>query len=451
MRWCLGLFTFLLISLALPQGASADILFINMNGSATEIPAAQEAADYLGERLYVLPETSKGPPSSKYNSKLLSQDLVRLAKLGVRPRAMIVSGHHVKNQGYFGKNGEISLYRLFNLVPNDDADVHAFFASLQSLYLWGCYTGTLTHVNPLLTGYGTVFSNTKYIVGFADKAPLATVPASGQVLKDMLTRESQFRSRAPQQMWELLKQVSASYKDQYDFIVHKERTFMTKDSYSSIDDFVASCQDESSRQDLLQSVLLVWKYYWNEIGPLPVDTAKSPLREAYRNLQRNNFCIQMGVVELNQVQEIPPLSTVIRLIYYKNVIQNFARLHAPAVEFAKSELESIGLTDLEFLTQLPKIERGDAMKRLDGVHKSLKKIFPDFKSDVEQRANYLYFNAMINDIESVIYPSEEFVPQTWIDSNSSEKSRFPILNDFVKGKERMRKKALRQLEGPSDL
>lgn len=441
MHWCSRFFTLLIIPLALASVANADIVFINMNGSVTEIPAVQDAANRLGEKLYVLPATN----TPGYKTVQLTQDLVRLAKLGVRPRAMVISGHHVKNQGYFGSNGEVSLHRVASLLPYDDPEtlpqVQSFFASLQALYLWGCYTGTLTNVDRLLLGDNSVFVNTKYVVGFADKAPISTNADSGKTLRQMLLLESQFRSVSGEQIPSLIKSVSS----QYDFIIHRGQSFATQDGFSRVDRFLESCQSEESKKSILQAVLLVWKYYWNEVGPIPEDPGKSPLREAYRQLQRNNFCLQMGAVQFHQVGEIPPLSTVIRLIHYKNVVKNFNRLYAPALSRAQKELQTLGFENVDLITQLEQTERGLAMKKFEEMHKSLKSFFPKFQSDPEERTNYLYFNRMLNDFESVLYPSEDYIPQSWIEPNASAMSWFMILNDFSKGKDNARKKALSQL------
>lgn len=443
MRWYFGVIASLLLTalLAAPGAARADIVFVNMNGSVTEIPAAQAAATQLGERLYVLPAQE----TPGYDTEQLTRDLVRLAKIGVRPRAMVVSGHHVKNQGYFGSNGEISLHRITALVANEEPQtqlqVQSFFASLQSLYLMGCYTGTLTNADRLVLGYNTVFTNTKFVVGFADKAPISTNADSGRVLKTLLLRESQLRQTPATQLPQLISSISTTL----DIIVHRGNTFATKDGSSEVDSFIASCQNAESKQAILDAVLLVWKYYWNEVGPLPEETGKGPLREAYRHLQRNNFCLQMGVVELNQVQEIPALSTVIRLIFYKNVVNNFARLYANALLTVQKEFAALGIQNTEFLTQLEQTERGLLMEKLSGLHKSVKKALPGFTSDPEQRAKYLYYYRMINDIEAVIYPSEDFIPQSWIDPISQERTRFRVLNNFEKGKASARKKAFNQL------
>ncbi len=421
--------------------AHGDIIFINMNGSVTEIPAVQATANRLGEKLYVLPVTN----APGYNTTQLTQDLVRLAKLGVRPRAMVVSGHHVKNQGYFGTNGEVSLHRITSLLPYDDPEampqIQSFFRSLQSLYLWGCYTGTLANVDALLLGNNTVFANTKYIVGFADKAPISTNAGSGKTLEQMLLLEPHFRSASSELIPQLIKNVST----QYDFIIHRGQSFATQDGFSQVDSFIESCQSEENKKNILQSVLLVWKYYWSEISPLPEDTGKSPLRETYRQLQRNNFCLQMGAVQLYQVGEIPPLSTVIRLIYYRNIVKNFSHIYASQLAFAKKELESIGIKDADLITQLDQTVRDSAIKKLEELHKSLKQIFPQFQSDLDQRANYLYFNRMLNDIEAVIYPSEDYIPQSWIEPGATKMSWFRVLNDFNKGKANTRKKAMSQL------
>ncbi|MGZ3746413.1 MAG: hypothetical protein ACXWRE_03625 [Pseudobdellovibrionaceae bacterium] len=443
MQGLLSLLILLMTSFMGLKKAHADIVFVNMNGSISEIPAVQETANALGERLYVLPSTN----APGYNTKQLAQDLVRLAKLGVRPRALIISGHHVKDQGYFGTNGEVSLLQLARLLSSSgdsetSSQVQSFFAGLHSLYLWGCYTGTLNNVTLLVSPGNAPFANIQYIVGFADKAPISSNADSGRTLGQMLRLEPQLRSVSGGQLPQLIRSVST----QYDFIIHRGQSFATRDGFSQVDRFIEACQSEESNKGLLEAVLLVWKYYWNEIGPLPEDPGKGPLREAYRHLQKNNFCLQMAAVNLYQVEEIPPLSTVIRLLYYKNVVKNFSRIYASQLDYAKRELEALGLQNVGFLTQLEQTERGAAIQKLQEFHDSLKSTFPLYQSDIEQRASYLYYYRMLEDVEGVIYPSEEDVPQSWIEPNATERAWFRVLDDFTKGKENARKKALRQLQ-----
>jgi len=435
MHWSLGLFTLLFVWLSSPQQAFADILFVNLNGSVKEIPAVQVAARQMGENVYVLPAQA----TTTYNTQQLADDLVRLANQGVRPHTMIVSGHHVKNEGFFGSvsTDGVALYAVPNLVP-DTEPVQEFFAGIQSIYLWGCYTGTLNSVSRLLNGTYPAYANIKFIVGFADKAPLSTEVLSGQTLKEFLLKESQFRAASPQQMSSLLTTISSYNK--YDFILHKGGYFLTKDGISTQANFIESCQSDTARDNLDNAVKLIWKYYWNEAGPIPDDTSKGPLRQAYRQLQRNNFCINMGVVKLNNVDEIPPLPTVIRLIFYKNVMHNFTRVYAAQLAYAKQELQGAGLQDVDFIAQMEQTDRGTLIKKFENMHKYIK---DNFYSDVniDKRTNYIYFSTMVDDFESVVFPSEDYVPQSWIETASSEKAWFPVLNDFAKAKSQSRAKA----------
>jgi len=425
----------------IPQ-AQADIVFINLNGGATEIPAVQSVAAQMGERVYVLPK--KGPGQyNDYETTQLTSKLIELAKQGVRPRALIVSGHHSKNEGFWGTNGEASLYYIGKILPKEGQEgyqeAHDFFASLQSLYLWGCYTGQLGNAYRLLNGENAAFPNTKYVVGFGEKGPLNTDPLSGRMLKELLLKESQLRAATAEQTFALLKTIP-SYQ-QRDLLIHKGSTFFSQAGAISQEQFVRSCSEESRKEALKKSIQLIWDYYWNRVGPLPDNTAKSDLRSAYEDLQRNNFCFKMGAVDLSKhFGEVPVPSNVVRLIFYKTVIKNFAHLYANHLSYAEKELAAHGITQLEFLPYIDQVERGEVMRRLEEAHRQVAEKYKS-KTSPQARANYIYLNGVLDDIEEVVYPNGEYIPLRWIEPNSTDWASLSHFSQFEKAKAAANEKA----------
>ncbi|MBK9323947.1 MAG: hypothetical protein IPM97_13560 [Bdellovibrionaceae bacterium] len=434
--------TFALVLSWVPQ-VKADIIFINLNGSATEIPAIQSVAAQMGERVYILPQKGPGEYTSQYETIQLTTELVELAKQGVRPRALVVSGHHSKNEGFWGTNGEASLYYIGKILPKQGEEgyqeAREFFASLQSVYLWGCYTGQLGHVYRLLNGENAAFPNTKYVVGFGEKGPLNTDPLSGRMLKDVLLKESQLRNGTTEQTYTLLKTIP-SYQ-QRDLLIHKGTTFVSKIGAMTQEQFIRSCADSSRKEVLKNSIQLIWDYYWNRIGPIPENTSKSELREAYENLQRNSYCIKMGAVDLSKhFGEVPSPSNVIRLIFYKNIIRNFSRLYAEHLSYTEKELAAHGISNLGFLTEIDQTDRGEVMSKIQEAHRQIADKYKS-KTNPEARAKFLYLNGILDDIEEVVYPNGQYVPLRWIDPVSNEFTDFSFFSQFEKALETAKKEA----------
>ncbi|RYZ62549.1 MAG: hypothetical protein EOP09_18685, partial [Proteobacteria bacterium] len=304
--------------------AHADIVFLNMNGSATEIPAAQAVANANGERLYVIPKNPGAISAENYDTKNVVQELTELALQGVRPRTMIVSGHHAREEGFWGKNGEVALYYMAEIAPRQGQpghqEIHEFFRSLQSVYLWGCYTGSLSHAAMMVNGENKGFPNVQFVVGFGEKGPINTDPLSGRMLSDVLKRESLFRSGSMEQTFQLLKTVPAH--QQRDLIIHRGKNFVSHDGWSNQEVYLRSCVDESRKQRLADSIQTIWDFNYAKRGEVPEDTSKGELRMAYQELQRYNFCFGMGAVKFSQFKDIPEMSDTLRLIFFKNVKKN---------------------------------------------------------------------------------------------------------------------------------
>ena len=439
MRSFRGLWTLLLIALGAQlvaaTAAHADIVFLNMNGSATELPAVQALAHANGERVFVIPKNRGLVSAEDYNTKNVTAELVELAMQGVRPRTLIVSGHHAREEGFWGKNGEVALYFLEDHIPAEGKRGHRegleFFESLQSLYLWGCYTGSFTHAADLLTGENLAFKNVRYVVGFGEKGPLNTDPVSGRILIDVLRKENQFRSGNMEKAFQLLKTVPSYQKR--DVIIYRGKEFVSQDGWSNQDTYLKSCDDEARKQRLANSIRTIWDHYRAKRGPVPEDTAKGELRLAYQDLQRYNFCTSMGAVKFPQFKEIPESSFTIRLIFYKNVLKNFMRQHSEHLALASKDLRSAGFKDTEFLIDFGQLDRASLIKKLDNLMEQSEIIFPEGLSGAMKEKEIYYYN-LIRDLQMVVFTDAEAIPVDWIDPISSAKASFNVFGKFSKSK-----------------
>lgn len=433
-----GLWTLILATLALAASmneARADIIFLNMNGSATEIPAVQALARANGERLIVIPKNPGALSAQEYITKNAVTEMVELAMQGVRPRTLIVSGHHSREEGFWGKNGEVALYYIEDLLPTAGQpgyrEAHEFFQSLQSVYLWGCYTGSLTHAADMLDGQNAAFANVRYVVGFGEKGPINTDPLSGRMLADALSKEAQLRSGGMDQTFQILKTIP-SYQ-QRDLIIHKGKSFVSHEGWSNQDMYLKSCVDESRKQRLAGSIGTIWEYYYGKRGPVPDDTAKGELRLAYQELQRYNFCISMGAVKFSQFEEIPELTFTLRLIFYKNVLKNFIRQNGPQLSVASSELRAGGFKDVDFVNQFEQLDRAVLIKKLKSLTAQTEVLYPPGLSG-DRKAKKIYYYNLIRDLQMVVFTDAEAIPATWIDSGAKATASFNALGKFEEAK-----------------
>jgi hypothetical protein len=419
--------------LALPA-ARADIIFLNTNGGATEIPAVQAVAQQTGEQVYVIPKNPVADANS-YSTPEFYKELLELARRGVRPRAMIVSGHHVRNEGFWGKLGQVSIYYFTRLAPKpnepDYQQVQEFFGGIQSVYLWGCYTGNLTNVYRLLDGSNDLFRKLKYVVGFGEKGPLNTDPLSGRMLKDVLQKESQLRAGAFEQTLQILTTVPAY--QQRDLMIHRGSTYITPAGIMSQADYLKSCSDPIRTQIFNTSIQNVWDYYWNQKAAIPADTSKIDLRTAYVELQRYYFCVEKDQApDVKNKKNVPTLSMTLRLIYFKNIFRNFLDLYAPYLEFTQKELQKYGIQDVDYLTQMGSLDRPAISQKLESTHALISARFAG--DQPQNKALRIYLKTMIADIMEVVYVNETLVPSTWIEPGAKDFTSFDTLGNFEKAK-----------------
>jgi hypothetical protein len=434
------LIAFALIFIAGSGIARADIVFVNMNNATQELAAVKAMAQKTGERVYILPDSQSHyqPDNGQtekglYQTPQLTEDIIRLAKSGVRPRSMVFSGHHVEGLYFYGSSGGVHVHRLKQYLEEQPAspETNAFFSSITSLHLWGCYSGTFSNTQKLTSVQDSPFLNLKSIFGFLKKGPLGTSTVSGNLLRDSLTRSEQIlRTADRKSKSDILKKVVGSAN--YDLVVYQGDSIFTKSSVNTREDFIRNCQAPRTYKVLTESVQLINKY--NEgLLPIPDSTYESPLRDAYQKLQEYNYCLQMKAIKRPPGEDFIPVDNVVRLIFYKNIMANFARLYAKPLQYISQKLASKGIEHAEVYTHLADVDRSTLISLHNDIYNQINNnLGSDENLQTEQGlADMLYLRKLIEEVRAVIYPSEEFVPEAWKDPGAVYGSgTFKILGHF---------------------
>jgi hypothetical protein len=421
------IFAFVIFAVAGPAVAHADIVFVNLNNATQEISALRALGEQTHERVFILPDANSqyviddGPTKNKlYQTPQLTEDLIRLAKAGVRPRAMVFSGHHVENQYFYGSVGSVFVHNIpENLAKYPGSpEVTAFFSGITSLYLWGCYSGTFSNTLKLVNFQESPFSNLKIIFGFLKKGPLGTSVVSGNLLREAVGRSEQILQFGQNQSkLATLKKIMASSK--YDLIAYQGDVVFTKTSAATKADILRACQAPSTLRMMSETMPLVLQYD-DGLLPIPVNTSESPLRSAYHRLQEFNYCWQLNLVPESIAKRAIPIDSVVSLIFYRNIVTNFARLYASQLRGVSERLAKYGIEHADIYTRLPQIERGELIKLHDDVNKQIIKKFsvngePQSETD---EAKMIYLQNLIKEITYVIHPNEDFVPEEWKEENA---------------------------------
>ncbi|MGK5083458.1 hypothetical protein WDW37_09130 [Bdellovibrionota bacterium FG-1] len=373
--------------------AHADILFIDMNGSAREVSAAREAASARHEKLLVFPDlpdevrremavlrtmiaTAKKGSTASISahervlalSRQYSQSMPNLEKVlqaadlaHQKIASVVVSGHRAKNGTYFGTfiirpDEEITDDVLMNLFKSH----HSTQDSLTGIFLWSCYAGS----KPNIEEWKKSWPQLQIIFGFQEQSPLGDSDQARDVLRDVLTRQSELALQND------LATASAA-------ISHVSSSLSTSLSGAIGPCWVAAGRPEMSTllyaqsgcpPSLSKDLLRLIQTYWdirNATGydDVPRDEPKNPLRQLNKYLYNHPECFR-------DLARVPSKSQVISLIHFPEVAKAFGRFHEDALREAENALRNAGapadvqipsldsgkVTRHEFLAQLRRLQ-----------------------------------------------------------------------------------------------
>lgn len=159
--------------------AFADILFVDINQSTSEVTAARKEAARRGERLVVVPpENSTAPIEEDLRTAMRAH-----TKSGRTFSTLIVSGHY-SQQRFYGKNRgrdlEITYTRLNGVLRDPQfADIRK---SIRSVLLWGCYTARPRAI----ADWKALLPRTQLLAGFNFAAPPSTALSSPVLMRNVL-------------------------------------------------------------------------------------------------------------------------------------------------------------------------------------------------------------------------------------------------------------------------
>lgn len=417
--------------LLLPKQAKADIVMINLNGSTQEVEALRKLTAKNKERLYVIPEDAS---DDTYDTEDVAGDLLDLARKGVRPRSVVISGHHYQDQYFYGDSGSLFLHKLSAALGPSRAEgsVRAFFDGVQSLYLWGCYSGTLGNTDKLISHIETPFNSLNHIVGFLKKGPLGVTKESGILLERAFDKETLLRRSSPTEKVSVLKTIVGSSR--YDLIVHQGDAYFTANESSSRINYQRTCATPAALAKFAADNKTLYKYYNGEAS-IPADTAGGPLRGAYEDLQEYKYCLKKNnICAANQSgyqYKAIPVETAIRLVYYKKVMANFAYAYASRLQYVHTVLQLYKFKNPDFLLQLGSLDRAVVIQKLADLNEENYRLNYD-DENVEKAAAYFFVREVLKDIRRAVYTAGASIPSAWTSSKATTLGYFKVLND-IKG------------------
>ncbi|MEK2689254.1 hypothetical protein [Bdellovibrio sp. GT3] len=424
---------------------------MDLNGNPKEIEAAKAAASLRGEKVIAIPEVTKEiaanqialkaktekaneeyfrkgcskrnsesaacSSASKYLNEAMANEnefrqkyqldrekldkfLKDLKNKDVHLSSMVVSGHDGNGQfgGIYGDLSDKDLASAFSSNP-------PLGDGIRSLALWGCYTANLSSLSMY---WKKSFPQVEVVVGFDKKGPLGNSPANWALLKDFLTQEKKLSAiKDENELQKALKRL--------DGVRITDAAICVGDKFSN----KSVTMDLKNVQSMCQGAYLkdakIYTCYLNaETGceNPPANTSNSELRRFYEQLQDYAHCKE--VLEPDQQVGMPSADTMIRLIHFSNIKNNFVQNFSQEISEYNKLLDKVGAPQSLQWGDIKKLSRGEILSKLNATASYL-----DDKGDVDTALNP-EFSALKNFFRMGIQPvlGDLNVPFTWVESGA---------------------------------
>ncbi len=450
----------LLILFGVSMSAGADILYLDMNLSIKEIVALRQAAAAMNEQAIIYPERTQAQEDEiepmwmqaedlqsqfincilnggsnctqleQQYSDLLTQVRAKAAAIGkidanaiekifadlsarnVKLSTIIISGHSSGRifSGLFGNTTIEGIQAAWNSHPD-------VVASVKSILLWGCYSGTFDNLN---NSWKKLFQGVRIFAGYETRAPLGIRDSSGTFLKDFLLHQAALMAaKTMDEVHQIFR--SIALVADLDGTAEIDDYYMTYDQVDLIPEMEKRCQ--SFPEPLLDTFRC---YNEGKLGcENPPPDHEGPLRDLYTFLQVNRHCTE---ILKSKYPDIPSPDYLIRLIYLDTVKSNFERHHNDEFPAFQSLLQQANFgTDID-PEQLIQATRAGDIQRWSNAQSVMNRrglrdgtITGDTQFDTLIRilvSQSALQQAMIAPSSSM--NSESCVPFSWVDPNSSE-------------------------------
>ena len=405
-------FLFLFLSVK----ASADILFLDLNNAPLEIAAARRAAAARGERLIVIPadgETLRGDN--------LAEELAELKNQNVRLTSMVISGHD-GNGAFSGTRGNLSEEEVRGALQANPPMAD----TIRSLLLWGCYTATPASIELV---WKQAFPNLVAVAGFDGSAPLSDKPGSSTYLEDFLKIEERLTKmtdiNALNSAFLTLRNVplmtSAACVNGV-FLKPGQRPRTMNQIMGECSERLARARREAGDVSSLEGRYSCYFEAAEGCEDPPANKQSSDLRSYYNEIQNTAHCSE--AFEASDLH-LPSPDQVIRLIYFRNVVDNFVFNYQIDIDRLNGFLDQLGAPSELKIGDLRGMTRAQIRQKYDDINNFLngiKKPATSNMSEVDIEFQALVKLAQIHvQTHSNTLRHMEGVPFSWVEPNSTQK------------------------------
>lgn len=473
-----NLFIYFIIFLALPfSAARADVLFLDVNNSPKEIEAAEKAAKKSGRKLVVVPDVDKETRARlndlqrrsndiqdqkidictkagrntpecaqitekyreirtafealqaehKISPSLIEAEIAKRARENKPFSTMIISGHDGTGE-FSGVFGEITDQEISGLIAKYPTQAN----SLRSLHLWGCYT---TSPGSLLNNWLHHFPHLSLVSGYDDQAPLNDKPYGWKYLAGVLEKEDELmQATDAKKLQRLLKQIPGA--NQTHAAIYACGSFASNGDYYELADLALKCDNFISEVKRLADPYLCFKNAKEPGCENPPDqTSQGPVREFYEALHKADACRNLEIGDWDNMDF--NRDEVLRLIFYKEVKVNFARIYGKDLEEIDQYMDKMGVDPKARFKNVGEMSRKEMMEAMEALGKYLQtKTGHEFPLDERSKGSQIKPKA--KDLSAEIKPlvalhrsisrtlvnlNSFCVPFNWIEKNASETTR----------------------------
>lgn len=389
----------ILLCFALPSWA--NILFLDMNNSPKEIEAAAEAAKNSKRELVVYPvvptkvrseitaidgkinklmrtrdkkckkmdsdfckktadeigaklkEREEMAKPYKFSKESLLAFLEQQRKEGKVFPSVVVSGHDGTGSfsGHFGRVGDEELAKIF-----EEADIHQ---DIRTFHLWGCYT---TSPGSLMLNWKKHFPNISLFTGYDGRAPLNDKPAGWSYLKGVLEKEpALLEVENAKKLQAILKKIPGA--NQVTSAIYSCDDYANLTEAYNFQDMGAKCQKFKEQilasEETYQCYLKATK---EDCFDPPQNTGRSPLRDYYELTQKAVACRDFSD---DPIFRSLSRDQGIRLIFFREVVNNFSRIYRTEILESNEILKSLGAPDELLFEDVEKLSRKELLEKME--------------------------------------------------------------------------------------
>lgn len=388
LAFLLFLYSLQLYATCAPSRNDEAIVMFDTNISYSEVLGAEEAACRRGQKLIILPAglkkhkeigkinsdlnyintlSSKHCPNSSRCQEItkqhfdLSNKLFKskretkqvehpralfkeLAKDNIKIKSIIMSGHD--GGGTFGGAlGRLSKHDIMGAYNEAYQSKPELKNELNSVYLWGCYTATLSETKSWKNGIPSL----KLVAGFHGTGPSIGKDATRDYLQDLLLKEQEiFEEENEGELKKLLnglKNINYTLAGIYLEACNEVEYYLSREkksqqegggvdrSFARVDEI--GCEGKKFTEDYAKYEAIYQKYF-NGQTPLPENTSSGELRDIYNFTRANQSCI-------SQKHPFSPMipDHVGLLLFFNGVKENFSDVFKETIAAAQMELETL--------------------------------------------------------------------------------------------------------------